>query len=159
MRIRSRVFAITLMTAAAFAGGQAVRLVAQGGATPKFDVDRLWPKPLGNSWILGSVTGLAVDAQDHIWIVHRGLDSLTSRTEAGLALTPPGSELCCKPAPAVLEFDPAGTLVSNWGGPGPGFDWPVSPGGLAIDDKGNVWITAAGPPEAAPPSNANRRAG
>ena len=27
------------------------------------------------------------------------------------------------------------------------YDWPVSPGGIAVDAKGSVWITAAGPPE------------
>jgi hypothetical protein len=117
--------------------------------TPTFEVDRLWPKPLGNSWILGSVTGVAVDRQDRIWIVHRGLDSLTGRTEAGLDQNPPGSEACCKAAPAVLQFDPTGALVSNWGGPGQGFDWPVSPGGIDVDDK-HVWITAAGVPELVP---------
>ena len=56
----------------------------RGGAqAPAFQVEQLWPKPLPNHWILGSVTGLAVDSTDHIWIVHRGIDSLTARTEAG----------------------------------------------------------------------------
>ncbi len=119
--------------------------------SPTFTVDRLWPKPMGNSWILGSVTGVAVDRQDHIWLVHRGVDSLTTRTEAGLNLDPPGSEACCKAAPHVLRFDPSGALVANWGGPGQGFDWPVSPGGLDVDDKGNVWIAAAGAPELVQP--------
>jgi hypothetical protein len=120
----------------------------RGGAqAPAFQVDQLWPKPLPNHWILGSVTGLAVDATDHIWIVHRGLDSLTAGTEAGTGTTPPTAEDCCTPAPPVLEFDAAGTLVSHWGGPGQGFDWPVSPGGIDVDAKGNVWIAAAGPPE------------
>jgi DNA-binding beta-propeller fold protein YncE len=62
----------------------------------------------------------------------------------GLATNPPGSELCCRPAPFVLEFDPAGNLVSHWGGPGEGYEWPRSPGGMAIDGAGNVWIAAAG---------------
>src|ERR1051326_131684 len=60
---------------------------AQGRSSaqaPSFKVDPLWPKPLPNHWILGSVTGVAVDAQDHIWLVHRGADSLTARTENGL---------------------------------------------------------------------------
>ncbi|HEX7777840.1 MAG TPA: hypothetical protein VF424_01300, partial [Vicinamibacterales bacterium] len=76
---------------------------ARGAAAqrPAYQADPFWPKPLPNHWILGSVTGLAVDAKDHVWIVHRGLDSLTARTEAGLALTPPGSEVCCGPAPQV----------------------------------------------------------
>ena len=61
------------------------------------------------------------------------------------------------PAPPVLEFDQAGTLVGHWGGPGQNYEWPVSPGGLAVDAKGNVWITAAGPPEI--PGTANATSG
>jgi hypothetical protein len=118
---------------------------ARGAAQPQpYQADPFWPKPLPNNWILGSVTGVTVDSKENVWIVHRGLDSLTVRTEAGLALNPPGSEICCGPAPQVLRFDPAGTLVGHWGGAGQGFDWPVSPGGIAVDGKGNVWIAAAG---------------
>ncbi len=122
----------------------------RSGATPPplFQVDPLWPKPLPNHWILGSVTGVAVDAQDHIWIVHRGLDSLTARTEAGLGTDPPTAESCCAPAPPVLEFDQAGNLVSHWGGPGNGYEWPLTPAGIAVDAKGNVWIAGAGAPTA-----------
>jgi DNA-binding beta-propeller fold protein YncE len=122
---------------------------SSGGAqpaaqAPAFQIDPYWPKPLPNSWILGSVTGVGVDAKDHVWLVHRGADSLSARQEMGLATNPPGSELCCRPAPFVLEFDPAGNLVSHWGGPGEGYEWPRSPGGMAIDGAGNVWIAAAG---------------
>jgi hypothetical protein len=130
----------------------------QRTAAPTFVVDPLWPKPLGNHWLLGSVTGVNVDAQDHLWVVHRGYDSFTSRTEIGLATTPKTAEDCCLPAPFVLEFDAAGTLLSHWGGPGTGYDWPASPGGIAIDGKGNVWITAAGPPEI-PGASTPRRSG
>ena len=47
-----------------FAG--ALVLVAWGAqgfaqAPPKAEVDPLWPKPLPNHWILGSITGVAVD--------------------------------------------------------------------------------------------------
>ena len=118
-----------------------------GQAAPSFQVDPLWPKPLPNHWLLGSVTGVAFDARDHIWIVHRGYDSMTARTEIGAATSPKTSEECCVPAPPVLEFDTAGNLVSHWGGPGEKYDWPVSPGGIAVDSKGSVWITAAGPPD------------
>jgi hypothetical protein len=128
-----------------------------GQAAPSFQVDPLWPKPLPNHWLLGSVTGVAVDAQDHIWIVHRGYDSMTARTEIGAATNPKTAEECCVPAPPVLEFDQAGTLVGHWGGPGQNYEWPVSPGGLAVDAKGNVWITAAGPPEI--PGTANATSG
>ena len=119
----------------------------RGAQAPAFKVDPLWPKPLPNHWVLGSVTGVAVDAQDHIWITHRGADSL-GNNEKGAILNPPTG--CCVPAPQVLEFDQAGNLLSHWGGPGKGFDWPQSTGGIAVDQKGNVWIAAAGQPEAAP---------
>ena len=38
---------------------------------PRFEVDPMWPKPLPNHWILGQTIGVSVDAQDHIWIIHR----------------------------------------------------------------------------------------
>jgi DNA-binding beta-propeller fold protein YncE len=116
----------------------------RGPAAPAYQVDPMWPKPLPNGWILGSVTGVAVDGRDHIWLVHRGGPSLTARTENGLGTNPPTAELCCRPAPPVLEFDAAGTLISSFGGPGQGYDWPQSPGGIAVDPKGNVWVVAAG---------------
>jgi DNA-binding beta-propeller fold protein YncE len=131
---------------------QAERIAAQAGSgaqAPKFQVDPMWPKPLPNHWLFGSITGVAVDAQDHIWVVHRGADSLNARTEIGLASDPPTAEGCCLPAPFVLEFDQAGNLVGHWGGPGQGYDWPQSPGGITVDAKGNVWIAAAGPPDMA----------
>jgi DNA-binding beta-propeller fold protein YncE len=121
----------------------------QGGGrlqTPTFEVDPLWPKPLPNHWVLGSVTGVAVDGRDHIWITHRGAGSLANN-EKGAILNPPTG--CCVPAPQVLEFDQAGNLVSHWGGPGEGYEWPESTGGITVDHKGNVWIAAAGQPEPA----------
>jgi DNA-binding beta-propeller fold protein YncE len=142
--------AITVGGALANPPGASVMAQARGGASTQaaaFQVDPLWPKPLPNHWILGSVTGVTVDSRDHVWIVHRGADSLTARTENGLGTDPPTAEECCRPAPAVLEFDSAGNLVSSWGGPGQGYDWPMTPGGIAVDPKGNVWITAAGWPE------------
>ena len=113
-------------------------------AGPRYQVDPWWPRPFTNqSWVLGSITGVTVDAQNHIWVVHRGGDSLETN-EKGMMLTPPSASLCCQAAPPVLEFDQKGVLVSSWGGPGQGYAWPQSPGSLAVDAKGNVWITAAG---------------
>jgi DNA-binding beta-propeller fold protein YncE len=117
----------------------------RGGKAPVFQVDPLWPKPLPNHWILGSVTGVTVDGQDHIWVVHRGADSHNALTEIGLTGSPPTSEGCCLPAPFVLEFDAAGNLVSHWGGSGQNYAWPQSPSGIAVDPKGSVWIAGAGP--------------
>jgi DNA-binding beta-propeller fold protein YncE len=110
---------------------------------PRFTVEPLWPKPLPNHWILGSVIGVAVDSKDHVFIIHRGDSTLNQRTEAGANATPPIGE-CCRSAPPVLEFDPEGNLVNAWGGPGPGYDWPESNHGISVDDKDNIWIGGNG---------------
>jgi len=72
---------------------------------PRFEVDPLWPKPLPNNWAIGSSIGVSVDAQDHVWMIHRP-DTLLANETAAAGDSPTAS--CCKPAPPVLEFDPAG---------------------------------------------------
>src|ERR1700688_4824202 len=87
------------------------RMVAEaaGVQAPMFEVDPLWPKPLPNYWILGNTIGVSADAQDHIWIIHRG-GSLEAK-EVYAITNPPGAS-CCLPAPPVLEFDQAGNLMN-----------------------------------------------
>ena len=104
---------------------------------PRFEVDPFWPKPLPNHWVLGQAIGVAVDDQDHVWIVHR--DNLIGANEAAASQHPPTAS-CCVPAPPVLEFDPAGNVAGSWGGPHEGYDWPASNHGIFVDYKGNVWI-------------------
>jgi DNA-binding beta-propeller fold protein YncE len=107
-----------------------------------FRIDPFWPKPLPNDWLLGEVSGVAVDSRDHVWIVQRPRS--LSADEAGAAQEPPIS-VCCKPAPAVLEFDSEGNVVGSWGGPGEGFEWPALEHGIFVDYKDNVWIGGNGP--------------
>jgi hypothetical protein len=48
--------------------------LARGAAIsdlPKFEPDPYWPKHLPNNWILGQVSGVAVDLHDNIWVIHR----------------------------------------------------------------------------------------
>ena len=104
---------------------------------PRFEVDPFWPKPLPNGWLLGNVIGVGVDSQDNVWIVHRS-DTVTD-LEAGAETNPPSAE-CCRRAPPVLAFDPAGNLIAHWGGPGDGYEWPGSNHGIFVDHKDNVWI-------------------
>jgi hypothetical protein len=130
---------IALGAAAAVLQTSANAQAAAATQAPSFEVDPFWPKPLPNHWLLGSTIGVAVDSQDHVWIVHRGEGTLNPRTETGAAATPPTGE-CCFAAPPVLEFDPAGNLVGHWGGPGEGYEWPASNHGIAVDYKDNVWI-------------------
>ena len=119
------------------AQGQAASMVE----APKFEVDPTFPKPLPNGWLIGMTIGIAVDAQDHIWIVHRP-DTL-SALEAAADENPPTAK-CCKRAPPVLEFDQQGNLLRSWGGPGQGYQWPESNHGIFVDHKGIVWIGGNG---------------
>jgi hypothetical protein len=107
---------------------------------PRFEVDPMWPKPLPNGWYLGQTIGVGVDAQDHIWIIHRS-DSLDQVEAAADEQT----GTCCKKAPPVMEFDQQGNLLRHWGGKdGEGYQWPASNHGLQIDGKGNIWIGGNG---------------
>jgi DNA-binding beta-propeller fold protein YncE len=142
----TRRYAAIAWTAALVGGpgmGQAVDQSQAQGRTveaPKFEVDPLWPRPLPHHWVLGMAIGLWVDNQDHVWVLHRGAATLHNN-ERALELK---VGECCRSAPPVLEFDPAGNLVRSWGGPGKGYDWPQSLHGLHVDHKGNVWIGGNG---------------
>jgi DNA-binding beta-propeller fold protein YncE len=98
---------------------------------PRFAVDPFWGL-LPNNWMLGQVSGIAVDADDHVWVLHRPrtLDA-RQRGEEGM---------CCVPAPPVIELSPDGTVLRSWGGPGEGFEWPESEHGIHVDHQGYVWI-------------------
>jgi DNA-binding beta-propeller fold protein YncE len=118
--------------------------VAQSSArvqAPMFQVDPMWPKYLPNHWVLGSTIGVTVDSHDHIWVIHR--PASLANNEKGAALDPPIAA-CCIPAPPILEFDQAGNLVSAWGGPGAGYEWPDSEHGIFVDFKDNVWTAGNG---------------
>jgi hypothetical protein len=119
---------------------------------PRFEVDPLWPKPLPNKWILGQTIGVSVDAQDHVWIIHRAGSLEPGEVHA---TTNPPTAQCCAPAPPILEFDAAGNLVGHWGGPGQGYDWPDSNHGITVDYKGNVWIGGNG--RGTPPGGRGQR--
>jgi DNA-binding beta-propeller fold protein YncE len=123
-------------------------VAASAAQLPKFEPDGAWPKPLPNSWMLGQVSGTAVDSHDHIWVLHRP----RTLDEHDLYLQS-GKGDCCVPAPSVLEYDQAGNLVQAWGGPSkagsnPGYEWPDNEHGIFVDTKDNVWITGNGDKDA-----------
>jgi hypothetical protein len=138
---------------------------AAGKVAPRFEVDPMWPKPLPNHWVMGNVIGVSVDANDHIWLIHRQ-GSLEAMELYGVANAPVGANKrrngvveseCCVPAPPVLEFDQAGNLLASWGGKdGDGYVWPNSNHGIFVDFKGNVWIGGNG--RGTPPGGAGRGA-
>ena len=111
------------------------------GAAPVFRVDPAWPT-LPKQWILGQVSGVAVDGRDHVWVLQRpwslNSDEIAKNLEAE----------CCSAPPPVMEFDSAGNYLQGWGGkPADGsYEWPEDEHGIHVDHKGNVWVSSAGGP-------------
>jgi len=118
-----------------------------GAQVPIFEYDPTFPKPLPETWAIGPIGGLAVDRRDHLYVVQRPGTLRTNERFSGANATPPKAE-CCIPAPPVLEFDQAGTLVHSWGGPGAGYDWPQTEHGVFVDHKDIVWLAGSGAKDA-----------
>jgi DNA-binding beta-propeller fold protein YncE len=114
---------------------------------PKFEVDPAWPKPLPNNWTTAESIGVAVDGEDHVWMLHRSDNILNDPVESA-AVSEGGrtkTAECCVVAPPVIEFDQAGNVLHSWGGKdGPNWQWPASNHGMWVDHKGNVWIGSNG---------------
>jgi DNA-binding beta-propeller fold protein YncE len=130
--------------------GAAQSRSAGSDEVPEYVWDPTWPKQaaLPNNWVTGAVVGVAVDAKDHVWVVHR--------PRAALAGT---QGECCSPAPSVIEFDQGGNFVQAWGGrtakppsqaagatsrgadaPAQDVDWVESEHNIAVDYKDNIWL-------------------
>lgn len=108
---------------------------------PQFEPDPLFFKNLPNRWVTGQISGIDVDRNDHVWVIHR--PATIPDGEKSASLNPPQS-LCCIPAPPVLEFDQNGGFVKAWGGPGAGYEWPTSEHGMHADHKNNIWLGGNG---------------
>jgi DNA-binding beta-propeller fold protein YncE len=100
--------------------------LAKRPVAPRFEVDATWPKPLPHGWLMGQASGIAVDRQDHVWVVQR----------------PKSASV---PAPPVLELDREGALLQAWGGPGDGYTWPGNEHGIFVDHDDHVWLAGNGP--------------
>jgi hypothetical protein len=102
------------------------------GGLPQFEKDPAWPK-VPAKWKMGFGSAVAIDADDHVWVLSRPhtLDHPRS--------TSPDTKTT--PAPPVMEFDNAGNFIQGWGGEsGPGYQWPSNEHAITVDYKGFVWI-------------------
>jgi hypothetical protein len=113
-------------------------IVAQSSLrAPAFKVDPAWPT-IPNGWVLGEVTSVSVDRNDHIWVLHVP-QSIPEDKRANAA-------------PPVLQFDTAGKLLTSWGGAGNGGGWLGREHGIFVDADDFVWIGGrAGWPRATTP--------
>jgi len=109
------------------------------GGVPTFAVDPGWPREMPNLWIMGSITGVFVDARDHVWVTHIP-ESLTPEETSAVQDPPLG--ICCVPAPVVTEFDPEGNLVQGWGDPATQdvSEFPRNAHGIFVDHNDYVWV-------------------
>ena len=121
----------------------ALPVLSQNVEIPTFEFDPSWPKPLPENWSIGPVVGVSVDSRDHVWIVHRRTALIKNGRYTAATDNPPRAE-CCIPAPPVLEFDPAGHLVSSWGGSSDDYEWPESEHGIFVDHNDYVWLAGNG---------------
>jgi len=133
----SRTIVLSIALAALAASAALAQNPAAKSGVPQFQVDALWPKDLPNNWLLGQVSGITVDRNNNVWVVHR--PGSLSKRERAAEENPPQAK-CCVAPPAVLVFDQAGNVIKHWGGPGQGYNWPKSEHGIYIDDNDFVWL-------------------
>lgn len=118
-----------------------------------YEVDRMWPKPLPNNWVLGSTIGLAVDARDHVFIAHRGQSSLDQKFASQMAFAPPpprGGRAGAAPASPGFAAPSAGNTVAGYGPtdmtkPISEFCCTAAPPILEFDPEGNLVRHWGGP--------------
>jgi len=127
MKKASALLLLTLILASASVHSQ-----SPATQLPTLAVDPYWPQ-LPETWIFGVGAGIATDAQDNVWVIHRAA-MVTEK------------KVCCKPAPIVMQFDPSGKVLQGWGGPGEGYEWPAEKNehGTFVDHQNNVWIAGRG---------------
>ena len=122
--------------------GVAARTPAAGDRpVPRFTPDPVPPIKLPEGRFVGSVTGLAIAPNGHIWLCH-----LAKQLEWG----PPAGRWRDKARlPPVVEFDARGNFIQAWGGPDhlPHVDgkpqWVQNEETISIDAEGALWVFGA----------------
>jgi len=96
----------------------------QTAAQEPYAVVHGWPE-LPAGFVLGQVSGVAVDSHNHVFVFHRAENSWATDKTHVIA------------SPTILCFDGAsGKLLSSWGQ-----NRFVEPHGLRVDRHDNVWVT------------------
>ncbi|MDE0082517.1 MAG: hypothetical protein OXT72_07705 [Gammaproteobacteria bacterium] len=127
-RIRSFSAVCAVFSALSACGGAGNQSGPSAGGTdgarmmvPTFEVDPSWPM-IPNDWVFGITSGLSIDADDNIWVLHR------PRTVP--------EKLRDRAAPPVMVFDTDGNLIRAGEGRG------TATSGRERN-TGSSWITTA----------------
>src|SRR4030081_880535 len=88
--------------------------IGEGGLA-QFEKDLAWPK-IPAKWKMGFGSAVAIDGQDHVWILSRPRTLVNPRSTS-----PDATSMA---APPVMECDNAGNFIQGWGGESrPGYQW------------------------------------
>ena len=153
-------FALLVVTGVGLLTGDQT-VLAQARRHRAYRVAPLWPPPFpDDSWVIGSVSGVTVDSQNHV-LGRASRQRLARRQREGHdSGRRPGRRAGSAVVERVLHGGAgragvrrrrqvrraAGAVRARL------IAWPQATGGIAVDAKGNVWIAAAGadtPPPAA----------
>jgi DNA-binding beta-propeller fold protein YncE len=120
--IKAAIFALVVISAAMFTAP--LSAAELGG--PKYEVDRDWPKPLPDRWVMGGIGGVCVDRLDHVFVLNR-------------QDVPEGDLNAGHLAPQIIEIDTAGNLVNSWSSP------LLDPRlhSCYFDKDNNMWVASA----------------
>jgi len=125
------------------------RAQESGGAKAGiYEVDRMWPKPLPNNWVLGSTVGLAIDARDHVFVVHRGQATLDPKFASQMVFAPPaarGGRAGAAPAAPARGDAAIGEEVASGAKPISDLCCASAPPVLEFDPAGNLVNHWGGP--------------
>ena len=129
---------------------QTVARAQEGGGAKAgiYEVDRMWPKPLPNNWVLGSTVGLAIDARDHVFVVHRGQATLDPKFASQMVFAPPaarGGRAGAAPAAPARGDAAIGEEVASGAKPISDLCCTSAPPVLEFDPAGNLVNHWGGP--------------
>jgi DNA-binding beta-propeller fold protein YncE len=124
MRNRFLIAAATCTMAAMTFAPRALR--AESDA-PKYEVDRAWPKPFPDRWVIGGLGGVCVDLHDHVFLLNRQDVPEIDLNSGHLA-------------PAIIEIDTEGNLVNSWNAP-QSLDPRLH--SCYFDKDNNMWIASS----------------
>src|SRR5579863_200216 len=94
---------------------------------PKYEVDRAWPKPFPDRWVIGGLGGVCVDLHDHVFLLNRQDVPDIDLNSGHLA-------------PAIIEIDTEGNLVHSWSAP-QSLDPRLH--SCYFDQDNNMWIASS----------------
>jgi peptidylamidoglycolate lyase len=128
MRRRIRVYLVLcILFACVVASVRVFSRGRQAEVAEPYSVVHGWPQ-LPPGFVLGQVSGVAIDSHNHVFVFHRAENSWATDKSHFIA------------SPAVLCFDgDSGKLLFSWGE-----NRFLDPHGLRVDRHDNVWVTDRG---------------